>query len=222
MNAQTGTVQSGAMQVYDLGSWWLVAAQVTNNTSGNTLLVARLILGSGIATDVYLTQILLANSRAHTLICAANTTRQADQISSLLSADNLPSVGPYTFRYEWGLTQKPSSGNRNYIFSVDDTTANNRIAMFIDSSGFLNGEIIAAGGQEAIITGASDVSGGGTAVFSIATNDVQLAANGVSVGTDTNCTLPIGLTTWRHGCDQAGANQLDGPIKRETAWSARI
>lgn len=218
----TGTITAGSGFVVDCGAYWLIGQSVTNNSTGNTTLVTRFYPGASATgqCDAYDLQVLINQTYATSVIPAASTTRNADAISTDLSSIGYGSAPPFTYLVQWGRVQKPASG-RHYLLSIDDGSANNRIAMFLDTNGYVNGEVVAGGVQQALLTGAVDLSAGSKAAFAVATNDVELIANGASIGTSSSATMPTGLTTWRHGSDQAGANQLDGPIKREAAWRSR-
>jgi lysophospholipase L1-like esterase len=212
--------------VVSLGPWWIISQTLQNNSSGNTTLYVRFTpdaTGGLASADAYDLQMITGVNASFltTMIDAANYTRNADQVSSVLASSGLASTGPYTFYSDWGPVQKPLTTGRHYLMDVDDGTANNRISLFIDQNGYVNCEVVTGGVQQAIITGAADRSAGGKAGCAINTNDMQLAVNGVSIGTALSLTLPTGLTTWRHGSDQSGANQLDGPILREAAWRSR-
>jgi hypothetical protein len=224
LNRLTGGYSGGTAavtKVLDRGDYWILVIQRQNNGTGNTNGFCYFYPQTSGADDAFMPQLILSDSELTSIIPQASASRAADVYSSTVAQMGLSATGPLTMQVEWGECNKPASGRR-YLASLSDGTANNRIAIFFDSSGFVNAEVVTGGVQQCLITGNLDRSKAGKASFAVASNDAQFYVNGISIGTGGSVSLPTGLTVWHHGCDQAGANQLCGPIKRVASFASRL
>lgn len=113
------------------------------------------------------------------------------------------------------------------ILSIDDGSANNRIAMRsdVDTNAGDGGEmlVVSGGVTQADVTNASDFTTSAVRVAAAyAANDFELFRAGASVGTpDVSGTVPA-TTTLRIGNDSAGASQTNGYVTRVRVARSRL
>lgn len=219
LNRATGTLQ-GAGHVADAGDFWRVSIPISQNGTANTALSARLSpLNGGTASATAWGLNVYRNDHIFSSPIIATATRSADNYTHSLAT--IGSATAKTFVVEWDDARKPLAGGRHYIASIDDGSAANRIALFLDSNGYANLEVISGSVVQCLITGGISQERGGRAAFAIDTNDVALYIDGESVGTDASVTLPSGLTTWRHGHDHTPANHLNGLLVEVASFDGR-
>jgi len=115
----------------------------------------------------------------------------------------------------------PGAGTQ-YFMSLDDGTANERIAIFRNSSNEIHCLIVDGAATVADLN--LGVVGNNTpfkVAFAYAANDAAASLNGGAVVTDATVTVPT-VTTWNTGQDHAAANQADGHIQSEAYFDERI
>ena len=137
---------------------------------------------------------------------AATRTREADVISaSDVTWWGSPGTMFIGFEFERDVLNKT-------VFSIHDTTANERVTLATNGSGNLIFEIVDGGVTQVSIDCGVVTPGAYNLAFTLDGSDLSLALNGVIMGTDSSYTLPT-VTQINLGSDHAGANQLDGWIK---------
>jgi hypothetical protein len=158
-------------------------------------------------------------SGAFTTSPIATTTaivnRAADNISMLATAG--PAVGSAISIYGEALPTVQLTATERGIFDIDDGTSNNTCSMAfqISSVDNIDCRLRNAGTNSGIVQGGTiSTSVMNKVAFGIATNDAAGYQSGLSIGTDTSCTVPSGLANWRFGRTSAATAQLNGWLKR--------
>ena len=98
------------------------------------------------------------------------------------------------------------------ILNLSDGTYSNRIYPYIKDTGGVALICVTAGITTVSIGTATILSTLNKLLVSYETNSVKLYVNGVLFGTDTNCAIPINLTTLSIGCSHDGTLQLNTEI----------
>jgi hypothetical protein len=194
-------------------SWTRVevpSATVTNPIVGFRVVTS----GDAIAVDF-----VQEESGAFTTSPIATTTaivtRAADNISMLATAG--PAVGSAISIYGEALPTVQLTATERGIFDIDDGTSNNTCSMAfqISSVDNIDCRLRNAGTNSGIVQGGTiSTSVMNKVAFGIATNDAAGYQSGLSIGTDTSCTVPSGLANWRFGRTSAVTAQLNGWLKR--------
>ena len=137
---------------------------------------------------------------------AATRTRTADVISST-DVTWLGTTGTLVVQAEFG-----DDVLNKTVYSVHDTTANERITLATNGSGNLIFEIVDGGVTQVSIDCGVVTPGSYTVAVTFDGTDLTLAMDGAVIGTDSSYTWPT-TTQINLGSDHTGANQLDGWIK---------
>lgn len=167
---------------------------------------------SGNATDdvgVWGLQWDAAAFRASLLSTSGSTTsRVAESLSRTVT---LP---PASVGFSVRLKARTAAGKEGdqYLWSIDDGTANNRYTIRRNSSGNLICEVVTGSSTVASLDmGAVADSTVFTVAATFATNSVNAALNGVAATRDTSCAMPT-VSTERWGHDHTPANHWFGHV----------
>ncbi len=115
-----------------------------------------------------------------------------------------------SFYVEW-VGKGVANANLFTLDAADDVTLNEQAG--------ISPKLADASATYAITTATTGVAGATLkAAGRLKTNDIALCLNGGTVGVDTSATQPGTLAAARLGVDLAGANSLNGYIRRFSAW----
>jgi len=136
------------------------------------------------------------------LLPAVSTSRLADNQSIPVEGNFRMSEGSIFLKAD----VIGDTGTDQYMLNINDGTNNNRVAILRDSGSKIR--LVISNGGVTQVNFASSLSMDVGAQPEIALNykddDVELFIDGVSVGTDTSCTLPTNLTTTSAGKSVSG------------------
>ena len=110
------------------------------------------------------------------------------------------------------------------MVSVNNETANERAQLYSNASGFPQVVVVDGGSTQASVVDTSTVLVGASTKLAAAvdTNDVELYADGQTVGTpDTVATMPT-VTTMHIGSNHSAANQPYGTIRNVKIFNKRL
>ena len=173
---------------------------------------------SGDAIEVDFNQ-FEAGAFATTPMASAGAARNADVLTYLTSGWLNASAGTVFSQYQ----KQVSAGGACVIWSLDDTTANERMQSD-QRTGALDGAVIVDGGaaQVNVSYGAAfTLNTTRKNAFTYALNDWAGCIDGGTVTTDTAVTIPT-VTTLHVGSLNDGTLQLYGPIRRVAYYGARL
>jgi hypothetical protein len=139
---------------------------------------------------------------------SASATRNAEATTKTIT----PPAGG--FAVPFGFRTAPARSGNQFIASFHDTTANERIDLFVNSSGAVRLTVVDGGSTVADITGATvAVDTEHTCAISIAPDSIGLTVNEVAATRDTNTSGAIPtVTRMCFGHDRSSANHLFGHI----------
>lgn len=120
-------------------------------------------------------------------------------------------------------TVSPTGANR-YTAEIGDTTSNNRIILYVDSSaltrGFINNGGVTQANPGNAITIAANTAVKQALAYEL--NNIGLVTNGGTVDVDTSATIPT-VTGLRIGANlTVGNEQLNGHVRRLSYYPARL
>ena len=117
-----------------------------------------------------------------------------------------------SFSAVFAIRTAPGRSGNQFISCLHDTTANQRIDLYLNSSGAVVLDVVNGGTSQASITGGTIAVGTEAKVgISIAANSFGLAVAGTAATRDTSGTVPT-VTRICLGHDRSGANHLFGHI----------
>lgn len=119
-------------------------------------------------------------------------------------------------------TSLPASGNGEYFYSLDDTTSNNEIVMYIDSTGNTHCRWIKGGSSQASLASVATLSPGAafTIGFSWSAGNFAASLNGATCVTSSSGSIPT-ITTRRLG-DYAYGGAANGFISSVTEYNYQV
>ncbi len=228
LSTQNVTVTAVAHTISFLGTGSITlsgaATGTLNGTGANNLVSLTFTPSAGALTVTVSGSVLegqlelgdVATSRIRTAGTAV--TRAADVAQIPLTSFNFNAAqGTLLVEFEFAGV----SGNQSIVI-LDNGATSNRFRL----------RQISTGTFWVVTTASSDVAAinfsGGAAntvyrtASAYAVDDYALSRNGGTVVTDTLGALPTGLTTLRLGCDNAGANQLNGWLRRVVYYPTRL
>lgn len=183
----------------------------TAGTSGSYVGTSRQVKAWGFQTEVgnYPTSYIPTTSAA--------VTRPADVLKQTLGSWWNSTKGTLLVDF----TAPGYLTGSQYVASIDDGTANNKIELVI-SSGTLYAKVTYSGTEDVSLSlGALTSSTDYRVGFAFTGSDFSAVLNGGTAVTDASGTVPT-VTTLRYGCDYADANQLNGTIGRVMYWPTRL
>ena len=127
-----------------------------------------------------------------------------------------------TFMVDW-MAPVINAGVAKYAFTASDGTANNRLAMYVDTSATTTAFVVVGGAAQEQLTVASESPMVATkTATAFAANDFANSSRGLAVTTDTSGTMPSGLTTLTIGDSISGSRSMNGWIRRLTYYPSRL
>ena len=204
LNQTTGGLVAGTGVVEDYGTAWRVSITVTNNGTGNTLLVTMFYPSTNPAgtSSMEVGGLRVAQGAYPTSYYQTTTAPVTRNADVLVTADSVISptiVAEFTIP-----TTGPEYG---HVFSHSDGTANNEITLYHYRTGGTLTAVINTGGVTVGILALGAVTPGQTykVAMRIATNDFAASKNGAAVVTDTSVALPSVTTFYRGRATLGGA-----------------
>lgn len=144
------------------------------------------------------------------VVAGSAATRPADALTFAGAWSALGLSGVVEF------TRRADTGAAEIIAQLDDGTANNRVALYINSSDQLACIVVAGGVTQAdtAVTGAVTVGAAQKAAFAVDTNSVTACRNATLSTEDTSATMPTGLVNLRLGAGVSVASPVYADIGR--------
>jgi len=144
----------------------------------------------------------------------ATVTRTADIIT--LAASLAPAVGAAATLYAEYLPTDQLQVLARLALQVDDGSGANRVMLSLRAIlDDLDVRLVRASVNEVLVAaGSISASVMNKVALGVATNDANCYQSGSSIATDTSCTVPSGLSTWRFGHHAGATGPLNGWLRR--------